>query len=984
MINDENSASRDADEIDYAGDMPSVSDPTRRPADTRAFRPKQADRQASISAAFGKSRRLDIEPATLLEALVHRWQILAIGGGAMLILGLFVSLGIWGRTSYACTVQLGRSDSSAISEIVRPQALATPTLIGMIQSPAVFQKTGARMQPSLSAGQVAARLKVTAERSTDLTTITASAPTPQTAAALANAFCLEAIRFTKDLQSREADEAGAYLGKQLDETETDLVTLRNSVPDSVRSSISSSLPAGKITDKIQAARDELANLLLRYTEAHPLVREQRAKLAALAEQFAASDISGKIGPDTPLNRAGTGNGGNARLPMDYEVVLNRLRTLENNHAELVTRQRLINIFKNSPPGYFRVMIPASPEDAWAHRPWLKIIVFSGFLGLLGLAAGAGEIISRELLDNRLKTGADVKRVTRLPLLATLGDLRRMPSDEQDTWAFRTWISLQDRLGRSPNCGLVCGVTSSLPGDGRSTWVRLLAQAASRCGFRVLTISTSSATNTWTNRDNDNSTETTNAGRPQEESTTITTDVLSTPAEVVEKLSGPDSQPMVHIPLPGWVWNLERRKQWQAALSLWRRIDNIVILVELPPSSIPESVLLAENLPNLIWLSESGRSDAAETRNQLETLRHARSNLVGSVLNRAPDTLLNGRFARWFGCWALLFAILGMAPHPLSAQEAGPPPAAESREDAAPAFSVVAPARRAAWQQRLTLGPGDVLNLSLFGAPELTREEIPVGPDGRISYLEAQNVSAAGLTIDEFREHLGEELAKYRRAPQPIITPAVYRSKKYFVLGKVVQKGVFTLDRPITIIEAVARARGLETGLSDRNLVELADLSRSFLARGGHHMPVNFEKLFLDGDLTQNIPLEPGDYLYFPAGDLKEVYVLGEVFQPGALTFSPDTGALAAIAARGGFTDRAWKKRLLVIRGSLNHPEMFVVNANEVLSAKTADFRLQPKDIVYVSNRPWIRAEELLDTAATAFVESAVVTWTGLRVTPTGR
>lgn len=318
----------------------------------------------------------------------------------------------------------------------------------------------------------------------------------------------------------------------------------------------------------------------------------------------------------------------------------------------------------------------------------------------------------------------------------------------------------------------------------------------------------------------------------------------------------------------------------------------------------------------------------------------------------------------------------------------PAPAAPSSPPASqpstppPAFSVGAQAPRAPWQQRLTLGPGDVLSLSIFGAPELTREEVPISPDGRISYLEAHNVQAAGLTIDELRQRLADELGKFRRAPQPIINPIAYRSKKYFVLGKVVQKGAFVLDRPVTIIEAVARARGFETGLADRNLVELADLSRSFLARGGRHLSINFEKLFLEGDLTQNVPLEPNDYLYFPAGDLKEVYVLGEVMQPGAQTFSQGASALSAIAARGGFTERAWKKRLLVIRGSLHHPEAHVVNAEDVLHARSPDFKLEPKDIIYVYHRPWIRAEELLEIAATAFVEAAVVTWTGINIYPT--
>ena len=91
--------------------------------------------------------------------------------------------------------------------------------------------------------------------------------------------------------------------------------------------------------------------------------------------------------------------------------------------------------------------------------------------------------------------------------------------------------------------------------------------------------------------------------------------------------------------------------------------------------------------------------------------------------------------------------------------------------------------------------------------------------------------------------------------------------------------------------------------------------------------------------------------------------------------------LGVIAARGGFTERAWKKKVLIVRGSLNQPETFVVDAAAVLSARAADFKLEPRDIVYVHSRPWIRAEELLDTAVSAFVQAAVITWTGGHIGP---
>ena len=108
---------------------------------------------------------------------------------------------------------------------------------------------------------------------------------------------------------------------------------------------------------------------------------------------------------------------------------------------------------------------------------------------IGFAAACMLVLLVEFLDNRFKTADDVSRVTKLPVLTALGDLHAMDPSERAQWAFRTWTMLQGRLSPSANFGLVCGITSSGQGEGRSTWVSLLAEAASMTGFRVLTIAT---------------------------------------------------------------------------------------------------------------------------------------------------------------------------------------------------------------------------------------------------------------------------------------------------------------------------------------------------------------------------------------------------------------------------------------------------------------------------------------------------------------
>ena len=297
------------------------------------------------------------------------------------------------------------------------------------------------------------------------------------------------------------------------------------------------------------------------------------------------------------------------------------------------------------------------------------------------------------------------------------------------------------------------------------------------------------------------------------------------------------------------------------------------------------------------------------------------------------------------------------------------------------FSVVAPPEHAAWLQRFTLGPGDVLNFTLYNAPDTERSGVIIGPDGRVNYLQAHDVMAAGLTIDELRETLTKDLSKYYRDSHVIVTPSAFRSKKYYVLGAVASKGVYPFDHPLTVIEAVARAGGLETGMFEGRTMDMADLSHSFLVRDDKRVPVDFEKLFQDGDLSQNIALQPGDYLYFASASANEIYVLGSVASPGLQAYTPTATVISAVMGRGGFARDAFRRRVLVVRGSLNHPETFVVDTAAILSGKARDFRLQPKDIVYVNSRPWQKAEDLLNTAATAFLQSALVTWTGIHVDP---
>lgn len=308
---------------------------------------------------------------------------------------------------------------------------------------------------------------------------------------------------------------------------------------------------------------------------------------------------------------------------------------------------------------------------------------------------------------------------------------------------------------------------------------------------------------------------------------------------------------------------------------------------------------------------------------------------------------------------------------LTVAAAAPPAGEDSSPPAAGA--------RAYGEEPYRLGAGDVLSIQLYGLPETLRPQVTVAPDGTLSYLSAVGLEVRGQTITDARRRLEEALAVHYRKPQVIISPVGLVSKSYTIMGMVKRTGIFPMAQPVTLIEALSRAGGTVSGLFDRRYVDLADLQRSFLLRNGQRLPVNFYKLMVEGDMSHNIPLEPGDYIQVASALANDYFVLGAVKKPGREGFTEGASVMSAIAKRLGFEGTSYREHVLVVRGSMTDPQTFVVNTDAILKGEREDFLLEPKDIVYVSNRPWHKAEDVLDNAVSSFLEASTAVWTGANV-----
>lgn len=285
----------------------------------------------------------------------------------------------------------------------------------------------------------------------------------------------------------------------------------------------------------------------------------------------------------------------------------------------------------------------------------------------------------------------------------------------------------------------------------------------------------------------------------------------------------------------------------------------------------------------------------------------------------------------------------------------------------------------------TLGPGDRLEIELLGDP-LSRVLTTVGPDGRVYFNLLPGVDVWGLTLSEAKRRLEGEFTRYVRE-QPVVSLTLrgVESQRIWILGRVQAPGVYGLPGPMTLLEAVAMAGGTLSmaSYSDQEAAgigeELADLQRSFVLRGGKLLPVDMERLLKQGDLSQNIYLEPDDFIYFPAATTRDVYVLGAVSQPRAVAYKRGLTVAGAIASAYGTLNGAYLSHIAVVRGSLTKPQIAIVDYRRVIRGEAKDIALQPKDIVYVPLSPYRYLVRYAELIVNTFVSSAAIN-AGTRLT----
>ena len=184
-------------------------------------------------------------------------------------------------------------------------------------------------------------------------------------------------------------------------------------------------------------------------------------------------------------------------------------------------------------------------------------------------------------------------------------------------------------------------------------------------------------------------------------------------------------------------------------------------------------------------------------------------------------------------------------------------AASAWAQSAPANTgTAAAARVAAATAEYTIGPEDVLDISVWKNPELSRK-VPVRPDGKVSMPLINDIQAAGLTPSELREQLAKRLAEFVPSAEVSVIVSEVQSLKVAVVGAVKTPGRFMLKSPATVLECIALAQGL-TEFAARDRIVVLRQNGTTTTR----IPFNYNKV-ANSDDQDNFFVRPGDIIVVP-------------------------------------------------------------------------------------------------------------------------
>ncbi len=249
-----------------------------------------------------------------------------------------------------------------------------------------------------------------------------------------------------------------------------------------------------------------------------------------------------------------------------------------------------------------------------------------------------------------------------------------------------------------------------------------------------------------------------------------------------------------------------------------------------------------------------------------------------------------------------------------------------------------------------IGPHDLLSLTVYGAPELSRS-IRVSGEGmlRLPMLK-QAIRAHGLMPEQVESAVAAALQSEQILVEPVVTINIveYASRPISVAGAVHKPLTFQAVGSTTLLDAVTRAEGLLPDAGPEILV-----SRKQPGPDGNPISlvqrIPVKGLIDAADPDLNLQLVGGEEIRVP--EAGKVFVVGNVRKPGAYPVddAADTTVLKMLALSEGLIPFAGKQAYIFRRepGAGGSKNEIPIELKGIMDRKSPDVPLQPNDVLYV-------------------------------------
>src|SRR6202795_44880 len=238
-----------------------------------------------------------------------------------------------------------------------------------------------------------------------------------------------------------------------------------------------------------------------------------------------------------------------------------------------------------------------------------------------------------------------------------------------------------------------------------------------------------------------------------------------------------------------------------------------------------------------------------------------------------------------------------------------------------------------------LGVGDLIEISVFGVPDLsTKARISGSGDVYLPLIDY--VHLAALTTDEAQELIQKRLEDggFVRGPHVSIFVNESASQAITLVGEVNRPGAYPAIGDRRLFDLISAAGGL-TDKAGRNV--------TIEHRGDPGQKVELQlSSNLTEDTQDNVDVFPGDTIIVSRAGI--VYVVGDVAHPsGFMIEDINLSVLKALALAGGSTRTAALSKTKILRQTPNGIQEIPVNLKKVLYNKAPDVAMVKGDVLFI-------------------------------------